>query len=283
MARSKHAAKKANSKKPPNRSSKATKASKGAAAGGEDPRVRARRRKVGRSRFRIPMWIAAGIAGLVLLGIGSWALLHTRWFSATSVSVKGATHESSTQVVAAAGLSAAPPLVSIDTTTAAQGVEKLAWVKTAKVELAWPHSVKISVTERRAVAAMASGATWLLVDGQGRILQVMDQKPFNQPVIELASMGTTSVGSYLGNEAIPAALVAGTLPPAFRSQVAAVVGHKDGTVTLKLTTPVTVELGQATDLKAKYTDIASVIAGATLHPGDVLDVSVPQAPTISGP
>jgi protein involved in polysaccharide export with SLBB domain len=33
----------------------------------------------------------------------------------------------------------------------------------------------------------------------------------------------------------------------------------------------------------KYRDVASVIAGATLHPGDVLDVSVPQAPTISGP
>jgi hypothetical protein len=52
---------------------------------------------------------------------------------------------------------------------------------------------------------------------------------------------------------------------------------------IQLTTPVTIELGQATDLTAKYKDIASVIAGATLHPGDVLDVSVPQASTITGP
>lgn len=266
------------------RTTAATRRSRGPrTAGGEDPRVRARRRQVGRSRLRVPLWIAGGLLVLVLLGIGSWSLLHTRWFSATTVPVVGATHETTAQVISAAGLASSPPLISIDPTAAATGVEQLAWIKSAKVVLVWPHTVKISVTERVASGAVVVGNRWLLVDSQGRILTTMDQKPFAQPIIRLPAVPTTKPGVFLGNQAIPAAVVAGTLPVAFRSQVASVIGHKDGSVTLKLTTPVTVDLGQPTDLTAKYTDIASVIAGATLHPGDVLNVSVPQAPTISGP
>ena len=46
-------------------------------------------------------------------------------------------------------------------------------------------------------------------------------------------------------------------------------------MTLTLTTPVTVDLGPASQLGAKYEDVAAVLAGATLHAGDVIDVSVP--------
>jgi len=44
-----------------------------------------------------------------------------------------------------------------------------------------------------------------------------------------------------------------------------------------------VVLGPASDLSQKYEDVASVIARTTLHVGDVVDVSVPQAMTVSGP
>jgi hypothetical protein len=54
-------------------------------------------------------------------------------------------------------------------------------------------------------------------------------------------------------------------------------------VTLHLVRPVIIKLGHVTDLTQKYKDIAAVVAGATLHAGDVLDVSVPQSSTISGP
>jgi hypothetical protein len=57
----------------------------------------------------------------------------------------------------------------------------------------------------------------------------------------------------------------------------------DGWVTLQLDSPVSFVLGPANDLYQKYEDVASVIARATLHVGDVVDVSVPQALTVSGP
>jgi hypothetical protein len=35
------------------------------------------------------------------------------------------------------------------------------------------------------------------------------------------------------------------------------------------------------ELTAKYEDVSSILAGATLHNGDVIDVSVPDAPTVT--
>ena len=55
-----------------------------------------------------------------------------------------------------------------------------------------------------------------------------------------------------------------------------------GVVALRMTTPVTFVLGPPTQLHAKFVSIASVIAHATLRPGDVVDVTVPGALTVTG-
>ena len=47
---------------------------------------------------------------------------------------------------------------------------------------------------------------------------------------------------------------------------------------MRLTTPVTVDLGSTAQLPAKYEDVAALLAGATLTSGDVIDVSVPESP-----
>jgi hypothetical protein len=80
-----------------------------------------------------------------------------------------------------------------------------------------------------------------------------------------------------------AALVASRLPPAFSAQVSVITEDVRGTVSLKLTTPVTFVLGPATDLRAKFVSIASVIAHETLRPGDVVNVSVPGSLAVTGP
>ena len=54
-----------------------------------------------------------------------------------------------------------------------------------------------------------------------------------------------------------------------------------GWVQLTMTTPIVVDLGSASQLSAKYEDVSSILAGATLHSGDVIDVSIPKAPTVT--
>ena len=98
-----------------------------------------------------------------------------------------------------------------------------------------------------------------------------------RPVSHAASTST------LAAAAVPGLLVAATLPPAFKAQVAVVQVSTAGWVTLHLTSPVSFVLGPASNLGAKYEDVAAVIARTTLHVGDVVDVSVPQAMTVTGP
>jgi hypothetical protein len=50
-----------------------------------------------------------------------------------------------------------------------------------------------------------------------------------------------------------------------------------------MTTPIVVNVGTASQLPSKYEDVTSILAGASLHAGDVIDVSVPDAPTVTGP
>ena len=75
--------------------------------------------------------------------------------------------------------------------------------------------------------------------------------------------------------------VASTLPASFVAQVTAVTVEPAGWVQLSLTTPVVVDVGSAAELTAKYEDVSSILAGGTLHDGDVIDVSVPDAATVS--
>ena len=236
-----------------------------------------------KSKTRKRLWIAGAIGAVLFLLIGGWVILHRSWFSANHVAVTGAVHESTSQVIAAAGLASHPPLISINTGTAAAGVETLPWVKSATVSIKWPSSVGIVVVERTPVGMVAAGGKWLVVDATGRVLDVAATKPAGLLEVQVPQVRSMIPGHSIGPGSLPAATVAGSLPPAFRGKVALVTGHADGTVSLQLTAPVKVDLGQATDLTAKYQDIASVIAGATLHPGDILDVSVPQASTITGP
>ena len=79
----------------------------------------------------------------------------------------------------------------------------------------------------------------------------------------------------------PGLMVASTLPASFAAQVAAVTVEPAGWVRLALTTPITVNIGTPTQLTAKYEDVSSILADATLHDGDVIDVSVPGSPTVT--
>ena len=71
--------------------------------------------------------------------------------------------------------------------------------------------------------------------------------------------------------------MASTLPASFVGQVTGVTVEPAGWVQLALTTPVVVDIGTATQLTAKYEDVSAILAGGSLHNGDVIDVSVPDA------
>lgn len=245
-----------------------------------DPRIRQRRvevvRRQGRRRLRILLTVLA----LLTLGAGSLAVLHSGLFAARRITVIGSPHIPAADVVQAAGLASHPPLVDIGPSAAA-GIERLPWVRRATVDVQWPDTVRITVVERTPVVAVQQAGGWALVDGTGRIVADEPAAPAGLAQL-LGARAPGPPGTRLAG--VAAALrVAATLPRAFAAQVAQVAQVAGGQVQLHLTTPLTVDLGTATQLRHKYEDVAAILAGASLAAGDVIDVTAPDGPFVAPP
>jgi cell division protein FtsQ len=251
-----------------------------------DPRIRQRRvavqRGAGRRRLR---WVLVGlvVAALVVVGI---VLLHTSPFSSKVVVVTGSHPQTPTAtIVAAAGLDHPRPLIDINTGAAAAGVEQLPYIASARVTRHWPDGVEVAVTERVPVAVVAGPTTsWSQVDVQGRTLAVTPARPPSLPQLIVTTAAGAApapvVGKSLPVEAQPGLKVSSTLPLAFSAQVVSVTVAADTTVNLALNSGLTVELGTATSLPAKYEDVAAIIAHGSLRGKKVIDVTVPNAPAV---
>jgi cell division septal protein FtsQ len=234
-------------------------------------------REQGRRRLRM---LTIGLIATAVV-VGGWFLVHSPLFSARSVTVTGAVHESAAQVVAQAGLASRPPLLDVNTGAAVAAIERMPWVRSATVRVSWPDGVHIAVTEEapRFVVSVAGGR-WDTLGANGRVLSVAPARP---PGLLLLTVPQApgAPGTVLAATDGPGLVVASTLPASFAAQVTAVTVEPAGWVRLALTTPIAVNIGTAAELPAKYEDVSSILAGATLHNGDVIDVSVPGAPTVT--
>jgi cell division protein FtsQ len=244
-----------------------------------DPRLDARRRSVNRSHSRRRRTIVITVAVVAGLAASVWPLAHSALFSATALEVVGNNHTSTQAVLEAAGLVSHPPLIDVNTGASAQAVEALPWVASAEVELHWPDGVVVRVSERTVAAAAAEGSRWAELDKTGRVLSVVASPPTG--IIQLASAGTPGAPGTTLRAARAALVVATALPVAFRSLVVTVAPSPGGGIDLALSNGIGVVFGTATQLPSKFEDIASLLAGANLAPGSVMDVSVPESPAVT--
>lgn len=250
---------------------------------GMDPRISARRAEVTRQQGRRRLHLAGIVVAVAAVIFGVWCLLHSSMFSARAVSVVGATHETGDQIEAAAGLSGHPALLDVNAGAEERGIERLPWIRSASVSVQWPDGVHVVVTERVATLVMTTAAgTWAELDTDGRVLADVSTRP--PGLIEVTGTQPPGApGTVLGAADQLGLRIAATLPPSFRAQVTEVKVVSAGFVQLAMTTPILVDIGDGTQLQAKYEDISAALAGATLHDGDTIDVSVPGAMTVTGP
>lgn len=238
--------------------------------------VTARRRWVTR--------VAIGLAAVATVGVGSRWVLHSHYFCVQKVAITGLTHESVATALSVTGLDRDPPMVDVSTSAVARSLETLPWVAHANVIERWPHTIDITVTPAVpvAVARTTAGQLWLVTATGRQIAPVATSSSL--PLLVAQSATSQSDAWPFTGWASAAAAVAAQLPPAFSSQVAEVTISTDGEVALQLTSPLTLALGPPTQLHAKFVAAAAVLARADLlHAGDTVDLSVPTAPTVSGP
>ena len=248
---------------------------------GAHPRVTARRQAVRRHHLRRRTVVLIVLAALSLGAAALWPLAHSRFLSARVLRVEGNTHTSTAAILQAAGLTSHPPLIDVHGTAAAAAVERLPWVDTATVAAHWPDGVTVTVTQRRPVAVVAEGTRWALLDRTGRVLAVVATAPAG--LAHLVSAGAPGAPGSTLARGRASLRVAAALPAAFASMVTAVSPSPGGGVDLALSDGVGVVLGAPSELPAKFEDVASILAGAALAPGSVIDVSVPPSPDVSPP
>ena len=252
----------------------------GAAPRTIDPRLRARRIEVrrgeGRRRLRRVSGLGA-VAGVALLTFG---LTRSPALDVDRVQISGAQHTPADVVQRASGIRRHAPMTDVDLDRARQGVLALPWVHTVSITRSWPGTVKIVVTERTAVAAVAAGnAGFSLVDGDGRVLESSATLPAGY--VLLVNVPTPGEpGTSIDASATDALDVARLLPASLRARVSAIVPDNDG-VSLRLLAGGVVRLGAAQDVAAKLRAADTVLNEADTTNLCAVDVRVAAAPSLT--
>jgi cell division septal protein FtsQ len=218
---------------------------------------------------------------VTVLALGAQWTLHSSLLRVRHVTLVGNVHESTGQVLAATGLNGHPSMLGVSSEALTRDLTAFAWVKGVRLVKHWPNSVTVTVSEVRPVGVAYDAQGHLrFVSAQGRDLGGAPLNANYPTLVYQTPLHATWPFLRAGQSA---AQVASKLPPAFSSQVDEITVDDHGQVTLRMTTPVSFVLGEATQLHQKFVAIASVIAHSTLRSGDVIDVSVPDELAVSGP
>lgn len=285
-----------------------------------DPRFGERRMAARRHESRRRLRAVAIVAGVVTLGIGGVALLHSSVLAVGTVQVTGVSHTSRASVRSAAQLSRL--MIDVEGSRAARRIERLPWVADARIERHWPSRVQISVVERQPVAvvsrrgagagtASGGGSNWTLVDRSARVLADVPQPP--PGLVVLSGVGDPGApGTRLEQGAGPALDAVVDLAPSLAQRVAtvnavgagdlemvlrpvpgtpepitpsgsppAVTGHPGPRPAPVTPTGATVVLGGTDQLDAKLQALALLVNQADLAGVRSVDLRVPQSPALT--
>lgn len=253
-----------------------------------DPRIRARRREIqrhqGRRRLRR---LQAGLAAAAALAGASGVAL-SPLADVDRVQVRGADRSGADLVEEASGIDQGEAMVSLDLGTATEAVEALPWVESAIMARRWPGVVTVTVAERRPVAVVvAVDGSSVAVDGEGRLLAVVDDHTFPELPRLVGLDAIADPGAMLGDRADAALTLAGLLAhavPALASEVAVVDGHLEVVMRVSNSETTSVLFGRDDGLADKVAALATLVDAGVLESTPVpsiVDLRVPDAPVLT--
>ena len=244
---------------------------------GIEPRMRERRVQVRRAQSRKRLkWVVAAFV-LLLVGIGLLALLGSSMFAVRdeNVQVVGAVYTDPAELAAIVDDLVGTPTLLVDTQTAEDDLEQIAWVDEAKVTVSFPHSVTIELRERQAMATyQGPDARFRVLDREGRVLDVLDKYPIAYVLITGPDAVDLEEGQFAPKGYVAAAELAKNLTGSVRGQVDRIEVTANGSsLTMWLRDGSDVRFGEARDLFTKLVRLETRLAlEADREPGPI-DVS----------
>ncbi|MGH9039724.1 MAG: cell division protein FtsQ/DivIB [Acidimicrobiia bacterium] len=212
-----------------------------------------------------------------------WSGSRSTLFDVDHIDVIGAFLVSPAEAAEAAGRLDRVPLADVDTAAAADRIEALPFVRSARVERVFPNRLRIRLTERRPVAfatrpvtAEAPAPGFALLDDTGRVLADRPDRPADLP--EVSGAGEIPPPGQWVRPARPAlaTYLALTEPLRRQATLAAVEGES---VTLTVGGRA-VRFGPPELLEAKVAALGALLGHLGDRPVLAIDVRVPSAPVV---
>jgi len=99
-------------------------------------------------------------------------------FKVGDVTVQGATPAAAADVLKAAALNKGEPILHLDLAAVRARVERVGWVKSAKVVRLLPDTIVIAITERQTMAVWQHAGRTVVIDSTGRAIPEADPAQF---------------------------------------------------------------------------------------------------------
>jgi cell division protein FtsQ len=235
------------------------------------------RGRVGVTSIRVLGALLLVAAGLVLLYA---AARFSSLFALEEVEVSGGRRAVREQVRAAVRPLLGESLVALDQGDLRRRLEALPTVRSAQIDRAFPHTLRIALVHERPLAVVQSGEDAWLVSAEGHVIRAVEpQRARKRPVVQAEPGSSLAPGATVQAEEARTSLEAlRHLPEGFPERVES-ASTSDGAVTLVLAGGMEVRLGQAGSFPLKLAVAGRVLR--TMSADDAaalayLDVSVPE-------
>lgn len=213
--------------------------------------------------------ILGALAVVVLAAVATWLVAFSSVLGVHHVDVKGTQVLTADQVRKAADVSDGTPLIRLDTAAIKHRVELLPDVASASVDVSYPTTVVITVTERQPVGYVVTHGTVRLVDRTGDQYRTVRSAPAGLPrfVVPEGTDSRTTGGAV--------AVVAAALPADLRREVRSIEALDPKAITLVLTHGRVVAWGSADRSADKARVLPALLRQKS---ADHVDVTDPDQP-----
>ncbi|MEV7181587.1 FtsQ-type POTRA domain-containing protein [Kitasatospora sp. NPDC093679] len=224
------------------------------------------------------------VLGALVAGLLGWTVFLSSALDVRAVAVQGLDSGKlgRDEVASALGGLRQGPLARVDLDEARKRVEALPRVAKAEVWRGWPHTLRVKVTERRAVASVRTDdGKFAQVDAGGFTFATEAAAPAGVPVVDLqlGQQANDALDLFDRPALVRAAItVAAGLPAELAGKAGAVQVHSYDDIRLQLAGGATVRWGSPERTERKARVLAALLGRKAAN----YDVSAPDAPAVSG-
>lgn len=242
--------------------------------------------KLIRKRRRIALFVV--ISAIALVGIiFSW-VYNSKYFTVKNVVVEGSDRVSKEEVVRLSGITESDTLMKLKVDKIKANLAKVSWVKDVTIDRDFPSTVKIIVTQRKAIVAVPFGPDYLFIDDELVAVEIKEalEDP-GMPLIFDIDLSQEKLGAKIEREELRNAILClQGLDKELKKMVTALSAPTVNDLRIIIQTidatgqsnEVDVRYGKAEKTEVKNSVIKEILASG--NPVVYIDVRVPSNPAV---